>query len=219
MELLVVIAIMLVLVGVFMAATAKFFESGKKSQSISNLRSLSSALHLYAADNAGHLPSGRPDAPSGSSSWASAHRGDFWMGLVTPYITGQEYDIDYYRNLSKARGYKRDFDDAFFCPFARNPHPYGSYALNPVKFPKFGDGTPQHRVQPGPRLVTIQKPSQTVLLLDAAHVGTGVYETSWTIGAPRKLPDGSINVAFFDGRVERFDFDIFMQRRESLYNP
>jgi prepilin-type N-terminal cleavage/methylation domain-containing protein/prepilin-type processing-associated H-X9-DG protein len=217
-ELLLGIAVLVILISIIIVAIRGVIESGKKSQSISNLRSLSSALHLYANDNAGRFPSGRPDAPSGGGGWGAAHRSQFWMGLITPYITGQEYDIEFYRNLSAARGFRRDFDDVFFCPIALNPHPYGSYALNPVKFPRAGDGTPEDRAMPGPLLVNIERPSQTILLLDAASTA-GEWDTSWTIGIPRRLPDGTINVAFFDGRVENFDFDSFTQRIEILYNP
>jgi len=220
-ELIVAVSIILILLSLAMVFFRGAVDAAKKAESISNMRSVAAALHLYANDHSGRFPPGRPDAPSGGGGWGSAHRSQFWMGLIIPYITGQEYDIDIYRNLSAARGFRRDFDDAFFCPQSANPHPYGSFALNPILFPRDGDGTPADRALPGPLMSTIMEPSKTVLLIDAAPT-SGDWDSSWTKTAtsnPRRRPDGSTSIAFFDGRVENFEFEFVVSRLNTLYNP
>jgi len=97
-ELLTVIAIIGILAAIIIPITGSVRRSALKTKSLSNMRQITPAFLLYAADNKGLLPraahggdAGNPD-PS-TDSKVNPSKG-FWFHELTPYVGGKLADED-----------------------------------------------------------------------------------------------------------------------------
>lgn len=77
-EILAVIAVTAILLCILIPVTFRTIESGRASVCIANLRSISSALHLYAADNGGML------IPAAQGPYG------YWYNLLDQYMGGTD---------------------------------------------------------------------------------------------------------------------------------
>ncbi len=198
-ELLVVMAILAVLVGVGVPALSSSRESAARSQCAANLRTLTSALQAYAADNSGMFPVSDQGARQPSNWLVALFNGN--------YITVENSKRPFAANRGKS---------CLYCPSAVRVAPptggnWNTYAMN-----VFAGGWYQTAgTASASRNVRVTRPAETALIMDGCRIDKDYYVTSvgregWfpELVHPGKLfgktshPDRGANVGFIDGHVE-----------------
>jgi prepilin-type processing-associated H-X9-DG protein/prepilin-type N-terminal cleavage/methylation domain-containing protein len=144
-EILVVIVIIAVLAAVLVPMFSRMRDKAHTAQCSGNLRSLGASIQLYAAENGGSLPF------IGSDDFG---RGVYWFNLIEP-----AYDTDA----------KKPSPSCFHCPADKRPQ----WKAKPGGGLNYGMNELLNRSRQSPatgvRLASVDKPSSTVLLTDAAY--------------------------------------------------
>jgi len=169
-ELLVVIAIIAVLASLLLPALAKAKSSAHRTECISRQKQWAIAFHEYADDNEGWLPREgyHNNGEVYQNSWLHVQDSlskDVWYNSLTSYLNVRPASS--YALPAKARPAFYERNSFFHCPSAR----FLSKDTDPgIGFPAFSIAMNSQLIEP-PNVPTIkmdriQKPSQTVLLLD-----------------------------------------------------
>ena len=185
-ELLASIAIIAILTILAISGAGKMIERAHSLTCVSNLRQLSSALLLNAADNNGELLPGR-DVGSGVIWTGALNAGNY---ISVPYLVNWQ---------------QMDCKAPIYCPSEKIHHGYGDYG--PTTDHPFG---PNNR-----RLVSVTQPAKKVMICEARTPNSSASDpwrgtwSSWPAGAGwvQKIPwpfrhGEIIHMAFFDGHVE-----------------
>jgi prepilin-type N-terminal cleavage/methylation domain-containing protein/prepilin-type processing-associated H-X9-DG protein len=216
-ELLVVIGIIALLIAILLPTLNKARESAKRTTCMSNLRSLGQCLYIYVNDNKGKgfMCAYSVQVPAGDTPLSFS----FWFAQENNYPSKPVWDA--------TGGYLRPYfkSDAFLsCPSASDqyktynlggsssvPPPLTTYAYNGAVAQLASDAPPQLT-----SLSQLQKPAETMALLDALTIGntgtpTGVFASlsPSTTTSPFKPQSASFqgrhvgngNVLWYDGHV------------------
>ncbi len=200
-ELLVVIAIISVLASITVPVYRSVHLSGKKTQSLSNLRQLTVAAMSYAGDNNGQLPGPQVNA---NPSWGTSNT-EWYNALPRTYMSSP--------SLSEYATHPADFykkGSVFYVPAA--PYPADAVKL----------ATPQFALAFNSKLFTsgvthvplqlVQLPSETVLFLECGCVGETVikgqkaYSNNAYAYASRAVAryTGMMILTFLDGHADTY---------------
>jgi len=197
-ELLVVIAIIVILAALAFPAGRSFIEKGKQAKCVTNLRQIGSGMQGFVADNDGFYPFAGTEAAE-----------DFWSIRLMPY-TGSV----------AAAGRKNLGLDCYYCPSADTHNRVSDYAVN-INVIKQGN-TNQVRA------VSVARPSQTVLALDAGswyaplknYAGNWRLEPRWlnnppadpwSSAGPKPRHGNQLNVLFCDGSVQTMTYERLLE--------
>jgi prepilin-type N-terminal cleavage/methylation domain-containing protein/prepilin-type processing-associated H-X9-DG protein len=175
-ELLVVIAIILFLTALLMPALQRVRETAKNTKCINNLRQISMATFVYAADYEGFAPNSEIITKAGNNN-------DPFFTIKSRNPSDANYDKDYPQNKWFAEyfgsGKAGMMNEVAYCPkggrlgeIGANPkdgktiYNNMSYGLNPDHFEDFWlqNGNPDRFVTP---LVHVNNPSKVSLWMDA----------------------------------------------------
>lgn len=197
-EMLTVIAILAVLASLMIPAASRVKARGQTAKCGENVRRISAAIHMYAADNEGSLPYSYYQ-DTGLQLW--------WHREIAPYI-GFDWE-KIFPNASDAWTKNTRLPDIFCCPadslwgktYAVDP----SYGINhqltkTIPHGGYPVGTPRTR------LVAVERHSEKILLADSGHAEED-GDVAWRIGkvqdsqAPKARHNGSGTVGWLDGHV------------------
>jgi prepilin-type N-terminal cleavage/methylation domain-containing protein/prepilin-type processing-associated H-X9-DG protein len=167
-ELLVVIAIIGVLALAVASIAGPYQRQAQMVHALNNMKQLGSGLMGYSASNDGRLP--LVDPPRTTPNWGSPNdpaQADYWYNAV-PKAMGS-------RTLGEYSSAKEEFynkKSLFFVPAGKYPdnktsRPYFGIAINGKlrQEPQSGAGSSDKESE-GIRLVAIQQPSRTILLME-----------------------------------------------------
>ncbi len=177
-ELLVVVAIIGILVVLIAVSAPAILERGRQTASLSNMRQVGTAFHLYANDNDMRLPN-------------RVETGDRWPRLLQPYLQ----DPKVYADPSDATNYLIKKSD----PYSNGPN-NTSYMMN-----GFNDVGAYEDPNVTVKLMSLDSPSQTILLAPAN--GHNNFYMDFEEGnqkdalKTKAFNDGS-NYLFADGAVQ-----------------
>lgn len=202
-ELLAALALVGVLAGILTPAFNGARTRSLEAQCSAKLRSLGSAMQLYAVEHDGRFPR--------SFHSAGANREPGWAASIVPYLTGQSVEnLDWESTFN--RYYRSPFDEE------TNPLIY-SYGLN-VHFELHPSEDYAGSPQTWRHLADVPHPSQTVMMARTTPVMFGDHFMChfWSSlrGAQNSVRvdkhDGKAHFLYVDGRVER-------QRVEETFDP
>lgn len=187
-EMLIGLSIAALLSLLLIPAAGRTLEAGRLAKCLGNLRALGGAMHVYAAENSGILPSDQiprdPAVPTANFIT--------WMEVIAPYM-----HLDW-KKISKLEAVR---NTPFVCPSERQHTqlPYLSYAMNrDMNFRMFGE---KGRI----RLSNLSNASSYAVLCDSFNSSI-IYSDStshleeWTQVSRRH--GGFPNVLFADGHAE-----------------
>ncbi len=187
-ELLASVAIVGFLSAIVLAGMGRTREAASNAACQGNLRQIYSGMTQYAADNDGRLP----------PSYVSTEIWPFstWMYKISPYTYGGAMDGSHASNL------KVCFGGIMKCPMNKDWKLPGSdlemtsYSMNTFN-PNSAEGTPL-------KLVAIEKPQRTLLVLDSAKGNISTANGDWIYGAggPALRHAKKDNILFCDGHIE-----------------
>ena len=228
-ELLVVISIISVLVGLLLPAVHSARGLARKTACASNLRQLGIALHNYAGANSGRLvPLKVDDSVRIAGTLAGVYpypgKSRFWFGLV------DADEPDPQRQLDFSTGLLAPFMEgnwaAYQCPSFESGHvdalTYGRMATGFDYNPALGRGTPwddtvwPYRLTKDPTSFSIgqiRETKRTIAFAESAQVRYdlkflenlgGLVPPSGNFPTVHFRHQGTANVAFLDGHVERY---------------
>jgi prepilin-type N-terminal cleavage/methylation domain-containing protein/prepilin-type processing-associated H-X9-DG protein len=201
-ELLVVIGIIAVLISLLLPVLGKAREQAKRTQCMSNLRTLGQCLYVYAADNSGiAMFSSYFDNPKDPNSITRT-----WFGSLvgSTWTANDGYLTKYYKNT-----------EFLNCPSMTDN--YHSYDNDPTKTPPLTTYAYNETVVALPaaatRISQLDVPSETMALMDAVYVDQfGKVEGVITSDAPytsgpaflnlHGRHNGYGNVLWYDGHVD-----------------
>ena len=201
-EFLVVIAIVAVLAVVAMPVSARMMSSANESACAANLRSLAIALNSYASENGGIFPVSDQGGNKSPTNWIVALLDGEYL-----YSNQPESQRAFFNNRGK---------NCFYCPAAgRAAKPldgnWNTYAMNM----QVGGWYQSAGQAPAARLIRIEYPAETSLVMDGCRVDGNYYVT--TVGRADWFPEmvhpphlinkpgnpaRGCNVAFVDGHTE-----------------
>jgi prepilin-type N-terminal cleavage/methylation domain-containing protein/prepilin-type processing-associated H-X9-DG protein len=168
-ELLVVIGIIAVLISILLPALSKARESAKALQGLSNIKQLSIATRMYAADNSDWLPAG--DNPT--------HWGIPWPHALAHYL-GMPNKTTTQINANPPKVLR--------CPNAAVPdRGVTHYSANPILIPDLTRGIPSSGSPPWLRpykLSRARPPAELMLYFDGQQIeakGFIPYYSAWQI--------------------------------------
>lgn len=197
-ELLVVIAIIAILAGMLLPVLSKVRAKSRAAQCLSNLKQWGIGVNLYVNDWNDYVPS------EGPVNYTSKNDLGTWYNGVPPYLQMQPY---YLQPAPGAGTPNYPQLHIWVCPQKYQVHPRhgtstsglnsGYYAFNDLlNSPTPNDGSTGH-----PKLTSITKPSETVMMFDVYDT-TPVGSPVSTTGAPYFTlhGDGS-HFLFVDGHV------------------
>jgi len=195
-ELLVAVAIIGILATLIFSAVRSSNEKAQQIQCAGNLRTISQAFVLFAADNHGEYPRAATPDDNGNPNWT--YEGGFWFNALGPYLGGHGFQ----QALVTPGPHPQDIP--FACPAVPpDQHGWGGagidVAINGYMLPSSAHTTPRVRV------ANVQNPASTFLVADS---------TAWQVTIPAgsgspPIPafdfrhGGAANVLFFDGHVGR----------------
>lgn len=165
-ELLAVIAIIAVLAAMLLPALNKAKAAAKRAQCVSNLHQLGLACQMYWADNRNELFYAIPATTNGGQLWWFG-----WLQSPGPGVGEGE------RAFDASRGVLHPYihDSAVrFCPALDASSPQFKLKASTVVF-SYGYNqylSPNSQTKPAYKLDRVARPSETVLLADAAQVNT-----------------------------------------------
>jgi prepilin-type N-terminal cleavage/methylation domain-containing protein/prepilin-type processing-associated H-X9-DG protein len=227
-ELLVVIAIILFLTALLMPALSRVRETAKNTKCINNLRQITMATFVYAADYEGFAPNSEIITKAGNES-------DPFFTTRSRDPSDKTYDKDYPQNKWFAEYFGNGkaglMNDIAYCPKGGRLGEVGanptdgkttfnnmSYGLNPDHFEDFwlSNGNPDRFVTP---LIHVKDPSKVSLWMDAnrskiyhkqenvsgrhfatsKEISPGVGPVIGTYTIYRQL--GKCNISFVDGHI------------------
>jgi prepilin-type N-terminal cleavage/methylation domain-containing protein/prepilin-type processing-associated H-X9-DG protein len=211
-ELLTVIAIIGILAAIIIPTVGKVRAAARASHSASNLRQIAQAVRLYADDHRGALVSGI--APGWAGNWIM-NLWEYGGGTGHPYSQGHQKERVFFApgwDLSPAY----DPADNWKQGYALNGQPGlpERWQLNWSTGNPADDGyTARYRLD------DITQPTRRVLLVESAEWHLD-QDNARNVNGPIKTIDlgrhgggGGVNVAFFDGHVERLsDLDEIVRR-------
>jgi prepilin-type N-terminal cleavage/methylation domain-containing protein/prepilin-type processing-associated H-X9-DG protein len=174
-ELLVVVAIIGILVTLALIAYPAVVERGKQTASLNNMRQIGAGFQLFANDHDMGLPS-------------RMESGDRWPKHLLPYVG----DTKVYADPADRKNFLVMKTD----PLSTYPN-YTSYIMN-----GFNDAGTFRNESISVRVVSIDKPSQTILLAPAAghtHFYMDFEEGNQTDMIKKKAFNGGSNYLFTDG--------------------
>jgi prepilin-type processing-associated H-X9-DG protein/prepilin-type N-terminal cleavage/methylation domain-containing protein len=205
-ELLTVIAIIGILAAILIPVVGRVRESARSSACVSNVRQISTAFSLYAADNGGLIP-----AAMGSNNGGENPTGGFWMVELNPYV-GHVQEPGGVPNLTVS--------EFFSCPTY-----FGEDPTLPVWRRGYGMTTrPDRALQAGTAPATAQtqrtllerwpEHSRSIIVGESPNQmvnssNTGIISEEGgnnAQGHPRRH-SGRANYGFFDGSVRSMDPD------------
>lgn len=161
-ELISVVAIAGLLIALLIPSINSFSKKGRQTQSLSNIRTITSALIAFASDNQMRMPSdsGSPRPPT-------------WDAQILPYL-GFSFSDSYdnsRRNISPADGTPLSSLSIFRCPLDKRrpaegffPRSYGATGVTVAPTTSWLGGVPGRKAGEGIRLSQINNPSRFVLL-------------------------------------------------------
>ena len=202
-ELLAVIAIIGILAAIIIPIVGRVRENARTSQCASNLRGISNALHLYAADNKNQLPAVAPVWPPPTNEQGT------WLYKTWIYA-GYSEDV-LIKDPTTFRAMTVERSHSFACPStvlskldtptyngaAVNGNVY-SYGLNCLSDTTDAAGNVSWKK--GFRLNDVVNPARTFMVAETSFpLGTSSGYLSYFGLLPHR---GSANFAFFDGHVE-----------------
>ncbi len=226
-ELLAVIMIVGVLAALVIGSVARIRDTARRSTCSSNLRQISAAFQLYAADNQGLYPAPRlPDY----SKWPSALNysrsnpppeanpsGENWQVEISRYVFRDQTDIQQVKNaygqsnIAHCPSYDLFFNTALKLS-SQSGYSTAGYGMNMnlnVGGSNYNGGTWGKDNAIRFRTVSLNHPAKTVLVGDSSEFFINV-STAWSVdtahldgygnGAPKRHGD-SANYLFADGHV------------------
>jgi prepilin-type N-terminal cleavage/methylation domain-containing protein len=206
-ELLVVIAILAILAALLLPALSRSKASGRRADCLNNLRQLSLAIQLYAADNADTLPA---IANVTGGVLTTNHWGIFYRRLINSFVVRREASSPQDKLFScPADTFYYDFPSLAYKAQSLHDQPiteYSSYGFNGANgSPNLPAPVLNETSFPGVfgrRQGAIRDPARTLLLLETP----AFFPWSWH--QPLRLPagqfgvDGARNlVSFVDGHL------------------
>lgn len=190
-ELLAVIAIIAVLAALLFPLASRMTAQGREAQCISRLKGLSTAFHLYAADNNGATP-----------AWFAPGTTPFFNQL-NPYL-GLTTHSPYTNPDGSLSATKRKWNSVWYCPeTSQDPNKTPAWILT-----TFGMSTCFSGVGYDPNnirtLASFQKPSETAMFscMKNSYVVFAQYayiDKTGTTGVLSDKHGGGFNVIFLDG--------------------
>jgi prepilin-type processing-associated H-X9-DG protein/prepilin-type N-terminal cleavage/methylation domain-containing protein len=190
-ELLVVIGIIAVLISVLLPALSRARQSGNQVKCMANMRSLGTALQMYASEQKGFLPYGfirkgapiRPAPPPPAPSTYDGEDGDWTTSIV--YIIGKKQGIGYSQDTVTSGDPRTRA--VFLCPEVFRESSTKAflthYSSHPRILPDFEQqdwlgGNPMRSLKPY-KLSKIKRASELGLLFDGT-VNNGDYG-AWSV--------------------------------------
>ena len=162
-ELLIVIAIVAILAGVILPVYGSVQLSGKRSQSLSNMRQLAMATMTYTGDHSGNLPQQGDATTWASAATNTAAENDQWYNTVLHDYANSPSLSDYAQN--PAAFYQKG--SLFFVPAA-------NYPANKLTAPQFAmafNSKLETSTTTNVRMQNIEAPAETVLYLETGVTG------------------------------------------------
>lgn len=206
-ELLTVIAIIAILAAILIPTVGRVRASARASACISNLRQVSQAMHLYAADHGDYLPPVM--VPQG-----------WWVNFVAPYIGVRSNNTTEALSYTTTRG-----ESVAFCPESISN---AGALIGPADIVTTSYGmnrfitrhqTVLHSTEDG--LTMIQDHNQVALVMDGPWRGDhwAPWADHGTTYGPTAVHNGRVNIAFLDGHVDsRLKEEIPSDSRELFWN-
>lgn len=191
-EILTVIAIVGILAAIIIPVVGKVRQSAKRTQSVSNLKSIAQGVHLYVAENKGRLPRLR-------------HEDDFWTYQLENYIG------------KRVRTETKPGEIAYVSPVLLDPlcpkhHALGDYGINDW-FVKSDTNEPFSNIQNPSRVILVAcvretDPDQGTWRLYTAGAISANYENETMRLTDRGL-GGGYPVAYADGHTAILDKETY----------
>lgn len=197
-ELLVVIAIIALLIAILLPSLSRAREQAKRTVCSHNLKGLMLAVHMYATDNRDHLVTAglaHGGVDDEQAAWINTLQEDYGNKLIAVCPADQS---DYWQTpLPGTESYRRSS--------------YGTnyYTVHPIA-----------GIGPYDRLAMIERPSDTVLMVELVETGQfatsdHVHPEDWWLNPLRRASEqveieqhlSKSNYSFFDGHVGPFAFE------------
>lgn len=204
-ELLVVIAVLGIILALAFPALQNASMSAKRAEAVSNIRQLGMAHLNYANDHDGQLPPLSDQVTPGGNT-----AGNRWMDLILPYLG---YEMDY-PIKQRAQGNPLHYPEVYYNPLVERHFPWTDFGVNRHVYTKPGEAS---------RLVRVQD-MQTIMLMDAGPAEHPQWDSGWMFWGGANLddanvpirPDGKLSAVFFDGSVDTFPREYFLENSVEL---
>jgi prepilin-type N-terminal cleavage/methylation domain-containing protein/prepilin-type processing-associated H-X9-DG protein len=221
-ELLVVIAIIAILASMLMPALQKAREQAKKSDCASKLKQLGTAFMLYADDVGGYLPVAYID-----DTWTRSYGNWAYLFHRDKYVTGHEIFMCESADNLGYYGIHRDVTGTNLVGWDYVCYGYNVLHLGSSRYLDLANTDYYHKTA---KLSELQKPSITMLAVDAWHEGDNrttskIFDNSGGSTRDYKLHArhlGTCNILHADGHVQNYpqafiDAEIWIRNNPNMY--